>query len=131
MKTLILLLTIFLLATAPFIYAQSQNEDQHKNDSIKELTTLRLTPEMFYDQLSFPDFTTNKRYEFQLTEAKKSQAILFVGSEIIRKKFDLDLFIPAPFPLTVTEYNNAVRRQMFDAEPTSQQRRSPGLFRFN
>lgn len=131
MKPVIVFLAIFLLATAVTGFAQFRDPDLQKDEAPKELTTLRLTPEMFSNQLYQPDFYSYPTSNIQGTETKTTQAVIYIGSVIIRNKFDLGFFTPAPYPRTVTEYNNAVRRQMFDAEPTSQQRRSPALFRFN
>ena len=131
MKLFTLFLAIFLLATATTGFAQFRNVDVKDDDISKEVTIVRLTPEMFSDQLYQPDFTLYLTNNHIQTETKTTQAFLYIGSEIVRKKFDLGFFTPAPYPRTVTEYSNAVRRQMFDAEPTSQQRRSPSLFRFN
>jgi hypothetical protein len=134
MRVFTIFLAFFLLATAVSGFAQFRNTELHQQYDSEQIITLRLTPEMFSDQLSLPQLSPLSPHGFdniRILETKAAQAFLFVGSEILRNKFDPGFFTPAPFPRTVTEYNNAVRRQMFDAEPTSQQRNRMPLFRFN
>ncbi len=131
MRLLIIFLALFLFITAISGFAQFRNLDMHQDHEYEETTTLRLPPEMFSDQLKIPQLAPYSFDNVRIPETKSAQAFFFVGSEILRNKFDLGFFAPAPFPRSVTEYNNAVRRQMFDAEPTSQQRNRMPLFRFN
>jgi hypothetical protein len=131
MKTFVLFLTVFLFTATIHGYAQFRSLEVQADDISQQAIQLRLTPEMFSDQLIVPDLAPHRLDLVTIPETKASQAVLFLGSEILRKRFDFGFFIPAPYPRTVTEYNNAVRRQMFDAEPTSQQRNQIPLFRFN
>lgn len=131
MRVVILFLSLFLFVTAVSGFAQFRNIELNQDDEMEQVTTLRLTPEMFSAQISLPQLSPHGFDNVRIPETKTAQAVLFVGSEVLRNRFDLGFFTPAPFPRTVTEYNNAVRRQMFDAEPTSQQRNRMPLFRFN
>ena len=98
MKLFTLVLAIFLLATATTGYAQFRNVDVKDDDISKEVTIVRLTPEMFSDQLYQPDFTLYLTNNHIQTETKTTQGFLYIGSEIVRKKFDLGFLHLPPIP---------------------------------
>ncbi len=131
MKIFTLFLSALFLSASANGFAQLRSAVAQTDEHSEETIQLRLTPEMFSDQISVPDLAPHRPDAFKIPETKAAQTVLFIGSEILRSRFDLGYFSPAPYPRTVTEYNNAVRRQMFDAEPTSQQRNRFPLFRFN
>jgi hypothetical protein len=131
MKAFTIFWALFIVTTTGAGFAQFRNLNPDHIDDKETTTVVRLTPEMFSDQLSLPKLSPFPTNNFQLPETKTTQVLLFISSEVVRKKFDLGYFSPAPYPRTVMEYSNAVRRKMFDAEPTNQQRRSPRIFRFN
>lgn len=133
MKAFTLFMALFILTTAGSAFAQFRNLNPDQIDDKEKTTVLRLTPEMFSDQISIPDFTPDAQEPFQFLETKTSHNLIYLGASILWNKLDLDpgLSSFSAYPRTVTEYNNAVRRQMFDAEPTSQQRRSTIFFRNN
>ncbi|MCC5942023.1 MAG: hypothetical protein JJU37_10825 [Balneolaceae bacterium] len=105
-------------------------DEQPDYDFIDKNTVVRLTPEMFLGQLDLYDLSSHNEKQIPILDAKPTHFILYFGTGLFRNKFDLDFYGPANFPRNITDYNSAVRRQMFDAEPTSQQRRS-SIFRFN
>lgn len=132
MKTFTTILLPLLFAATSTGVAQIR-ADLNTLPESDETTVVRLTADMFFPQdqplcQSFiPQQITDKA---KLTDSRINQSVFFLGSEVLRSSFNMGFFAPAPYPLTVTEYNHAVRRQMFDAEPTSQQRRTRPLFRF-
>ncbi|TVR26769.1 MAG: hypothetical protein EA390_14450 [Balneolaceae bacterium] len=133
MKAFTLFMAFFILTTAGSAFAQFRNLNSDQIDDKEKTTVLRLTPEMFSDQISIPDFTPDTQEPFQFLETKISHNLIYLGASILWNKLDLDPGSSSfsAYPRTVTEYNNAVRRQIFDAEPTSQQRRSAIFFRNN
>ena len=106
------------------------------NSQISKEIDVRLTPEMF-----FPDedivFQNRGTFNSALShrdlidvDNKPTLFILHFGAGILRNRLNFDFHGAGNFPISVTDYNNAIRRQMFEAEPTSQQRRN-SLFPFN
>ena len=134
MKAFTLFTALFILTTAGSAFAQFRNLNPDQIDDKQKTTVLRLTPEMFSNQILIPDFTPEASLTFPFLETKISHNLIYLGTKILWNKLDLDspgLSSFSAYPRTVTEYNNAVRRQMFDAEPTSQQRRSTLFLRRN
>lgn len=124
--TLILLLILFTIAGSA--YAQFRDELNNQ----KSQADVRLTPKMFTLQVSLTDHTFSTKLNFQFFESKASHRVILFGSSILTNKLDFDFRTTslAAYLTTVTDYNNAVRRQILYAEPTSQQRKSPLLLRF-
>lgn len=110
--------------------------DEIDSSQIIQEIDVRLTPEMFFSDYDI-SIQTNTLFHSALTQRnlidvdnKPTLFILHFGAGIIRNRLNFDFHGAGNFPLSVTDYNNAIRRQMFDAEPTSQQRRN-SLFLFN
>lgn len=133
MKAFTLFLALFIFTTAGSGFAQFRNLNADQIDDKKTDKVLRLTLEMFSDQISIPDFTPETQLTSQFPKSKFSHNLIYLGANILWNKLDPDSGLSSfpAYPRTVTEYNNAIRRQMFDAEPTSQQRRSTIFFRNN
>jgi hypothetical protein len=131
MKAPILFLALFTLATNGLCIAQIQNLNPDQIKDKDSETVLRLTTEMFSDQIPMPVFTSETPSSFHLLESGISHSLIYLGANILLSKLNLDSGLSSfsAYPKTVTEYNNSVRRQMFDAEPTSQQRRSSIIIR--
>ncbi len=128
MKPIVCILLLF-LGLVVSGYSQLRIVD-YQDDFVEETTIIRLTPEMFLNDMELPGIGFKSEQSIPLLEKKPTILFLQFGSGLLRNKLDLDFVGSTNFPLNVTQYNNAIRRQMFDAEPTSQQRRNT-LFPFN
>lgn len=133
MRVFTLFLAFFILTTTITGYAQFQNLNMEQIDDQESITVLRLTPEMFSDQILIPDLNADTESTFRFLETNLSHWLIHLSASVLWNKLDLDSGVSSfsAYPGTVTEFNNAVHRQMFDAEPTSQKRRSTIFFRNN
>lgn len=132
MKRLSILLIITLIASVISGYAQFKNPAKYQHIFTETDAVPLASPETLLSQMYLPkaDLRTDQSIDFLGT--KTGRVFLFIGSEILRKTFDLGTFSPAPSPRSVSEYNGAVNRQILYAEPTSQEwRRSTGVSIFN
>ena len=128
MKRLSLLLIITLITTVISGYAQFRNANKYQHIGTEADAIPLVSAEILLNQMYLPtaDIRTDQSIDF--LGSKTGRVFLFVGSEIIRKAFDLGTFSPSPSPRSVSEYNGAVNRKILYAEPTSQEwRRSSGL----
>lgn len=133
MKILTILVVLILLATAGSGYAQFRDLSKNMMEDQDKPITLRLTPEMFSEQVSMHEFHPHSNRSSQFPVSKTPYRLIQLATDLLGNRLDIDFSTPSyiVYPKTVSEYKNAVRRQMFDPETTSQQRRSPTLFRFN
>lgn len=128
---------LFLMISFSDVFAQLRvSVDEIDSSQKYQKIDIRLTPEMFFsdDEIVFQkkfmvQSDTPHRNLIDL-ENKTTTFMLNFGVGILRNRLNFDFHGAGNFPLSVTDYNNAIRRQIFDAEPTSQQRRN-SLFPFN
>jgi hypothetical protein len=133
MKAVTLLLVLFTtgLSSTGHTQFRTLNTDQ-LNSQVSQIS-LHLSTDEFATRVFLPDFTPDTQPKFSVLEKKATQISLLFGVSLLGNKFDFD-FRPAgldTYPVSVTEYNNVLRRQMFEAVPTSQKRRSTAIIRFN
>ena len=126
MKRVVLTLFFFIAFLASDIKAQSESDKSDFNINNRQI---QLTIDTFLDQNEMPEFTLYQNIEVMnfttdtLFDSRFIKPLLYLGDGIIGQKLN-NRFHPRSFPRTVTDFNNAMERRMFDAEPTFQERRS-------
>jgi len=126
MKRVVLTLFFFIAFLASDIKAQSESDKSDFNINNRQI---QLTVNTFLEQNVIPEFTLYQNIDVRnfrgesLFDSRFVKPLLYLGDGIIGHKFNYR-FHPRSFPRTVTDFNNAIERRMFDAEPTFQERRS-------
>ena len=126
MKFLILIYIISFLVFSDDGFAQIKSTDEQNLK--KDYDEIRLTVDMFFHDQNLLKLSSYKTVHNPLFDRKATQVFLILGSNVIHNNVEYN-FRPI-YPRTVSEYNRAIHNRFFDAEPTSQQRRTLP-FRFN